>query len=114
MAGCSARRAFARNRRFRWMHLGAIAFVVAESWLGILCPLTEWESALRLRAGDAPYTRGFIADRVAALVYYDLPGWVFTTAYTTFGALVLLTWWRCPPAKHTSDRDRPGGRHVVE
>ena len=29
-----------RNRCFRLLHLAAIAFVVVQSWLGMICPLT--------------------------------------------------------------------------
>ena len=39
----------------RLAHLAAIAVVVAESWLGLTCPLTTLESWLRARAGVAPY-----------------------------------------------------------
>ena len=38
---------FARDPWFRNLHLAAIAFVVAESLLGVVCPLTLWEDALR-------------------------------------------------------------------
>jgi hypothetical protein len=32
-----------------------------------------------------------------ALLYYDLPSWMFTAAYIAFAAAVALTWWRIPP-----------------
>ena len=32
-----------RNAYFRWAHLLAIAVVVLQSWLGLICPLTIWE-----------------------------------------------------------------------
>ena len=39
---------------FRLAHLAAITAVVAESWLGLTCPLTTLEWWLRARAGVAP------------------------------------------------------------
>jgi hypothetical protein len=38
---------FVRNRWFRYLHLAAILWVVAESLLGVVCPLTAWENSLR-------------------------------------------------------------------
>lgn len=86
------------NRRWlRGLHLLAIAVVVAESWLGIECPLTTLEAWLRLQAGQPVHGQGFIAHWVGRLLFYTAPGWVFTTVYTAFGALVAWTWWRWPP-----------------
>lgn len=82
------------SRRFRWLHLAAIAVVVAQAWLGRLCPLTLWESELRRRAGEAGYAGGFIQHWLHRLLYYDVPPWVFVVTYTIFGALVLGLWWR--------------------
>ena len=36
-----------RNPWFRYLHLGAIAFVAAEALFGVMCPLTVWEDTLR-------------------------------------------------------------------
>jgi hypothetical protein len=41
---------------FRNLHLAAIAFVVAESILGVVCPLTAWEDALRGQRTDAGFS----------------------------------------------------------
>ena len=65
-----------RNPWFRWGHLAAIAIVVAQAWLGILCPLTTWEMTLRERAGDAVYAGSFIAHWLQQLLYYRAPPWV--------------------------------------
>jgi hypothetical protein len=82
------------SRRFRWLHVAAIGVVVAQAWLGRLCPLTLWESALRRKAGEAGYDESFIQYWLQALLYYDFPPWVFTLAYTLFGAVVMALWWR--------------------
>ena len=86
-----------RSLRFRVAHLAAIAFVVMESWLGVRCPLTVWERALRERAGDVTYGGDFIQYWLQTLLYYSAPAWVFTVAYTVFGLLVVATWFLVPP-----------------
>lgn len=88
-----------RNWRFRTVHLLAIGFVVMESWLGLVCPLTEWESRLRVAAGGNAYADSFIAHRLHDILFYDFPAWVFTVAYTLFGILVLIAWLRVPPSR---------------
>lgn len=89
--------AWVRDRRFRWAHLGAIGVVVAQAWLGVLCPLTTLESALRERAGTATYSGSFVAHWAGELLYFDAPPWVFTAAYTAFGLAVALCWLLVPP-----------------
>jgi multisubunit Na+/H+ antiporter MnhB subunit len=93
-----------RNRRFRVAHLAAIGVVVAQAWLGILCPLTRLEMWARARAGEATYSGSFIAHWVERALYYEAPLWVFALAYTLFGALVVLAWYRVPPARRRSGR----------
>jgi hypothetical protein len=85
------------NGWFRLAHALAIAVVVAQAWLGKVCPLTALESWLRARAGLTGYRRSFIEHWVHRLLYYDAPWWVFTLAYTAFALLVLLAWWYFPP-----------------
>jgi hypothetical protein len=85
--------AWVRNRVFRGMHLGAILFIAAESLLGIACPLTVWEYALR---GDSSEL-GLIQRWVRALLYWDWPSWVFAVLYCAFALLVIWTWLRIPP-----------------
>ncbi|SDS92721.1 Protein of Unknown function [Halopseudomonas xinjiangensis] len=82
---------------FRLLHLLTIAVVVAEAWLGIVCPLTTLEHWLRAQAGETGYAGGFIEYWLQRALYYDAPGWVFTLVYTVFGSLVVLSWWWFPP-----------------
>lgn len=84
---------------FRLAHLGAIAVVVAQSWLDIVCPLTSLELWLRKQSGQAGYSGGFIEHWLERMLYYDAPAWVFTTAYSLFGLGVLATWWFFPPRR---------------
>ncbi len=81
-----------RRPGFRLAHLAAIAVVVLQSWVGVICPLTRWESALRRAAGTEGYQDSFIGHWVGALLYYRAPDWVFIVLYTGFAALVLLAW----------------------
>lgn len=86
-----------RNPWFRILHLAAIGVVVLQSWLGVICPLTTWEMALRERAGDITYSGAFIAHWLDALLYYQAPMWVFAVCYTLFAAMVVASWFWVPP-----------------
>ena len=87
------------NLWFRLAHLGAIAIVVAEAWLGFTCPLTTLEMWLRAQGGADTYGGGFIEYWFSRILFYDAPPWVFMIAYSLFGLLVLATWFRFPPAR---------------
>jgi hypothetical protein len=97
--GIARRRAWARNFYFRWLHLLMIAVVVLEAWLGITCPLTDWEHYLRERAGQSAYQGDFIAHWVHEVLFFELPTWAFVAAYTLFGAIVLATFVVAPPRR---------------
>lgn len=87
----------ARSLWFRLVHLASVAVVVAQAWLGAICPLTTIEMWLRAKAGKSTYPGGFIEHWMRHLLYYDAPLWVFTLAYSLFGLVVLATWWYFPP-----------------
>ncbi|WP_417446908.1 DUF2784 domain-containing protein [Kangiella sp.] len=86
-----------RNPLLRLSHLFAIGFVVIQSWLGAICPLTMWENMLRKKAGGVGYQDTFISYWFEKLLYYQLPQWIFVVAYTLFGALVLVSWFWVRP-----------------
>lgn len=90
---------FVNSGWFRTAHLAAIAVVVAQAWLGIVCPLTTLESWLRVKAGGTGYETSFIEHWVTRFLYYDAPAWVFTAAYTVFGLAVAAAWWQFPPRR---------------
>lgn len=94
--------AFAVNPWFRGAHLAAIGFVVAESLLGYVCPLTLWEDALRGTASE----KGFIQRWVHAWLFWNWPAWVFTSLYVGFGALIAATWAMWPPRRERRPRAR--------
>jgi hypothetical protein len=81
-----------RNPWFRYAHLAAIGYVVAEAWFGVVCPLTTLEMHLRERAGETTYEGSFIAHWLHRFLYYDAPVWVFTCGYTLFGLAVIGGW----------------------
>jgi hypothetical protein len=86
-----------RNPWFRLIHLIAIAVVVVQSWLRVICPLTTLEMELRSRAGDAVYPGSFIAHWLETILYYQAPPWVFMACYTVFGAMVAASWFWVRP-----------------
>jgi hypothetical protein len=92
--GAWLRLGWVRNRLLRLTHLGAIGIVAVLALLDIPCPLTVLEDWLRTgHAGP----QGFIQRWVSEWLYYDLPGWVFATAYAAFLLIVALTWLKIPP-----------------
>ena len=86
-----------RNPWFRLIHLVAITVVVVQSWLGLICPLTTFEMALRSRAGDTIYPGSFISHWLESILYYQVPAWIFVVCYTTFGAAVVASWFWVRP-----------------
>jgi hypothetical protein len=81
-----------RNRWFRIAHLLAIAMVIVQAWLGVVCPLTDLESELRIRGGQDPYVAvGCIQYWVQRAIFYTAPAWIFTLTYSLFGLLVVGT-----------------------
>ncbi|MDB2448971.1 DUF2784 domain-containing protein [bacterium] len=95
--GYVRRWSWVHNRWFRGAHLAAIAIVVVQSWLGIICPLTTLEMALRAKAGVATYSGSFIQHWLQTLLYYSAPDWVFVVVYSLFGSLVVFSWWLVRP-----------------
>ena len=102
--GAALGRPFAFNPWFRGTHLAAIAFVVVQSLLGYLCPLTTWEDRLRGEATE----QGFIERWVHAWMYWSWPAWVFNAIYVAFGLLVVWAWLRYPPRRTNEPASRPG------
>jgi Protein of Unknown function (DUF2784) len=86
-----------RNFWFRASHLAAIALVMAESIVGLACPLTTLENRLRMAAGERGYRAGCVAHWVQPLIFFDFPQWVFTIGYVAFATIVAGVFWLAPP-----------------
>ena len=84
-----------RNFWFRVAHLAAIVFVAGEALVGVWCPLTVWEDALR----GVHAEKSFVARWIHRLMFYDFPGWMFTTAYVLFALVVIVTLVWLPPRR---------------
>ena len=97
LAGGALRWEWVRNPWFRVTHLAAIGVVVIQSWLSVICPLTNLEMEFRSRAGDAVYPGSFIGHWLETLLYYEAAAWVFVVCYTAFGALVVASWFWVRP-----------------
>lgn len=89
--------AWVRNPWFRLAHLICILIVVLQAWAGVVCPLTTFEMWLRAQAGDTVYNGSFITYWLSAILYFELPAWVFTLVYSVFGSLVALSWFWVKP-----------------
>ena len=104
LAGAALGWDWVRNLWFRALHLAMIGIVVAEAWLGIVCPLTTWEKDLRQLAGQTAYRGDFIANLLHDAMFFQADPWVVTLGYTLFGLAVLLTFIWAPP--HLPERLR--------
>ena len=91
-----------RNRIFRYLHMAAIAFVGLEAVIGMACPLTEIEYALRSAAGAGAGEGTFIGRIVGGLLFYDLPLWVFNAAYVALTVLAVALLLLVPPRRRGS------------
>ncbi|ATJ88364.1 DUF2784 domain-containing protein [Ralstonia solanacearum] len=94
LAGAALKHDWVRNRAFRLTQLAAIGVVATLALLDVPCPLTVLEDWLRTGTAGP---QGFVQRWVSAWLYYDLPAWVFATAYAAFLLVVVVTWWRIPP-----------------
>jgi len=74
----------------RWLillHLSAAAWGALIEFAGWICPLTPWEIALRVKAGQAGYGGGFIEHYLVSLIY---PAGLTPQVQIAFGVIVLI------------------------
>lgn len=87
-----------RNPTFRVLHLVAMALVVLESCFGVLCPLTDWEGDLRVRAGGGAHYQGsFLQHWVHRLLFFELSARTFQLVYAVVFAAILAALFVVPP-----------------
>jgi len=58
-----------RRPRLIWLHLPAVVWGVLSEFLGVICPLTPLEMALRELGGGSGYEGDFIAHYITAVIY---------------------------------------------
>ncbi len=104
LVGIALRWEWVRNPWFRGVHLATIVIVVAESWIGMTCPLTTWEKRLRQLAGQSSYGGDFVGRWLHEVLFFELPPAAFTLLYTAFGLAVLLTFVLAPPRRRRVTR----------
>ena len=95
-----------RSFALRGTHLALMLVIALQAWLGRLCPLTSWEQALRIRAGQDTYGGSFIQHWLSRLIFFEAPWWAFVLAYTVLAAIVLACWWRWPPLRRSAREPR--------
>ena len=61
---------------------------------------------MRLQSGQAGYGSGFVQHRAHRLLLQGAPAWVFAACYSAFGLLATLAWWRYPPCRAATRRNR--------
>ncbi len=81
---------------FRGTHLATMGIVVVESLLGMVCPLTKWESRLRLLSGGGEYEKSFMHHWAEKFFYYDVSSQTFMLIYIAFFVAMLGTLWLVP------------------
>ena len=101
-AGAALGWRWVRNPWFRYLHLAAIGFVALEALLGVMCPLTVWEDALRGAHGPSGGSESFIARWVRYFLFYEAPEWLFTAAYVAWAAATLATLRFVPPRRRAA------------
>jgi hypothetical protein len=88
-----------RAPRFRLAHVLCTVIVAVEALIGVMCPLTWLEHVLLAASGAAGYERSFIGHLLYRLLYYDVPAWVFTAAYTVLALCVCAFYHYLPPLR---------------
>jgi hypothetical protein len=88
-----------RKRRLRLLHAGLMVFIALEALLGIACPLTSLESALR----DQKVPDYFLADLVHRLLYWNAPSELFLVLYFLSTLWVLFLWKWVSPVKFVAE-----------
>jgi hypothetical protein len=76
-----------RRRRIARVHVPAVLWAVIAEWLGLICPLTPLENALRRTAGETGYRDGFIEHYLTAVIY---PEGLTREAQFVIGGLALI------------------------
>lgn len=93
VAGGMAGWRWIRFRGWRRLHLALALLIAVEAWIGVSCPLTVLEDALRGRQG----AQSFVGRLMTALIYWDAPPWFFIALYSAYLLAVFAAWRKWPP-----------------
>lgn len=74
-------------RGFLLLHPPAAVWAIFVELTGRGCPLTGWEQQLRLRAGEAGYSVGFVEHYLLPLLY---PDWLTLPVQYVLAGVVLI------------------------
>lgn len=75
---------------WRWVlpiHLLAVGWALYVQLASAFCPLTGWEQALRIRAGDAGYSGSFVEHYLLPIIY---PHWLTLPLQYVLAAVVVV------------------------
>ncbi|HUK60148.1 MAG TPA: DUF2784 domain-containing protein [Stellaceae bacterium] len=97
--GAWRRWGFVRNLWLRALHLGALVIVALQALLGQACFLTIWQSDLLARAGEPTSAEPLIERWVEAIVFWNLPIWVFAALYCAVALYTIALWRLVPPQR---------------
>ena len=76
--------------RLAWVHVPAVMWGAWVAWFGWECPLTPLENQLRLSAGQAGYSGGFLDHYLLGTIYPEELTRVAQVATGTFVAVLNL------------------------
>lgn len=94
---------FVRVFWWRALHLASLVVVAAQALLGRACFLTLWQADLLAEAGRPSSPQPLIRSWVEALLFWNLPGWVFVVLYAAVCVYTLALWRLVPPRRRAVD-----------
>lgn len=78
--------------------IGIVLTASVPLWSGI-CPLTDWENALRTGAGLSTIPRSFLAHYANRILYINVAGWLITLLTSLVAVVSLILYFVYPPWK---------------
>lgn len=89
---------------WRRVHVGMILWVLIEALIGMICPLTELESALRAKGtSENPYPEGFLAAWVSKVLFSDFAPWVYSLLYLVTAWVLVDLYILVPPTNSKNE-----------
>ncbi|CAN2041212.1 DUF2784 domain-containing protein [Candidatus Magnetomoraceae bacterium gMMP-15] len=90
--GFFLKKKFVYNPIFRLSHLLAMGIIIMQALFGVICPLTEWEMDLRLKAGGGNvYFESFMQHWIHKILFFEASDRIFQWIYGIFFILIVLS-----------------------